>query len=258
MENSRLFAAVAASFQDCSDMHCFRGVHNMYVFHYISRGSGWLEAGGREYKLKKGCVFLIHPNEPVYYHPDPDDPYSYKWVDFTGGLVKTLLNTTSFGDGEYVTPPLPELEADFDRLISKKEPLLSCNPLLLELFSHLIAAFPAKRQLPLQQNLALTAREYIFANLNKPTLRVQDAADHIGVSRSCLYRMFVKQFGISPMQLIIDERVNNAKRLLESGELVKNTAVSCGFEDPLYFSLAFKRRCGMSPESYRMKNIAKK
>lgn len=258
LEEHGLFSVINAHWQDCSDGYSFRSVRSVYIFHYIVRGSGWFETGGRTYRLEQGCIFLIYPGEPFYYHPDPDDPYTYKWVDFYGKLVPDLISSTGFAENGPVSPPLPQLEADFDRLIANKNPLLASNPHLLELFSHMIEVYPTSQTATYQQNLAMTAREYMLANLHKSDFRVQHVADMIGVSRSCLWRMFREQFGSSPVYMMIEERMNNAKRLLASGELVKTTAAACGFEDQVYFSLAFKKRCGISPEAYRMKHMKSK
>lgn len=257
MENARLLSAVEAYRQDCSNMHSFRGVRNVYILHYIEKGSGIFEVGSKKYKLSEGCVFLIRPGDKVYYHPDADNPYIYKWVDFTGSLSEPLLSTTAFDDVSPVTPPLPQLEGCFDRLIENFDPIPSLNPLVLELFAQLIAAYPAGYIDSREHNIAQTAREYILSNLHKSDFRVQSVAEQIGVSRSCLWRMFKEQFGVSPVQFIIEERMKNARRLLALGERVKDTAAACGFENQMYFSLAFKNRHSMSPEEYRTQHVKK-
>ncbi len=257
MENARQLSLVEAFRQDCSDMHSFSGVRNVYILHYIEKGKGYFEISGKEYMLNVGCIFLIRPGEKVYYHPDKNEPYTYKWVDFTGSLVETLLNATAFDDQSPVTPPLAELEACFDRMIENFDPIQSLNSMLLELFAKLIEAYPAGHIDSREHNIAQSAKEYILSNLHKSSFRVQTAAEQVGVSRSCLWRMFKEQFGMSPVQFVIEERMKNARRLLALGERVKDTAASCGFEDQIYFSLAFKKRCGVPPETYRLQHMKK-
>ncbi len=239
-------------------MHSFRGVRNIYILHYIEKGSGYFEINSKQYNLSEGCVFLIRPGDMVYYHPDFNDPYTYKWIDFTGSLAESLLSATAFDEQGPVTPPLPQLEEYFDRLIENFDPMPSISPLLLELFSQLISVYPARHVDSREHNIALSAREYILSNLHKSGFRVQTAAEQVGVSRSCLWRMFKEQFGMSPVQFVIEERMKNARRLLAMGHRVKDTAASCGFEDQIYFSLAFKKRCGVPPETYRAQHMGKK
>lgn len=112
--------------------------------------------------------------------------------------------------------------------------------------------FPSPPAHPPQQALARQARDYMLANLHKPRLRVQAVADRIGLSRSQLYRIFYGQYGLSPVQFLEETRIRNACQLLKSTELsIQYVAASCGYEDPLYFSFAFKKRMGVSPTAYR-------
>ena len=46
--------------------------------------------------------------------------------------------------------------------------------------------------------------------------------------------------------------MENAANLLESTEMkINEIAKKCGFEDPLYFTQAFKKNYGATPSEYR-------
>lgn len=51
--------------------------------------------------------------------------------------------------------------------------------------------------------------------------------------------------------------IDFAGELLERGSSVKSTALSCGFQDPLYFSKVFSSALGISPREYRRRFINK-
>ena len=82
---------------------------------------------------------------------------------------------------------------------------------------------------------------------------MEEAARQAGVSRSCLYRAFQAEFGCSPSIYLTRYRIQRACQLLRHSQLpVGTVAASVGFEDPFYFSRAFRRETGQSPSAYRI------
>ena len=68
-----------------------------------------------------------------------------------------------------------------------------------------------------------------------------------------LKKMFKKETGLTPLQYLTNKRLENAASTLASicgkGN-ISETALMCGFSDPLYFSRLFKKRYGVSPRNY--------
>ena len=251
MTDERLLYCLSAESQDCSDMHSWRGVRNLYVLHIITKGEGYLEVNGAVHKLQKGQIFLIRPDVPVYYHPDKQNPYSYKWVDFSGSLAKPLVDCMGFRPDKPVSPPLDDAEPLFDA-VKADAPTERCNAKLLKLLSYIIERFPGINTNETQIDYAAAARDYMLANLHKTTLKVSEAADFAGVCRSQLYRAFMDKFGVSPKRFIAEQRMNTAKKLLRESDLpISYISGAVGFDDSLYFSAAFKKSQGISPSQYR-------
>lgn len=79
-----------------------------------------------------------------------------------------------------------------------------------------------------------------------------DYAREVGVSPSHLARACRRVAGHSPMRLIQDRRLVEAKRLLAYTALpVGQIAYRLGFEDAAYFSRFFKARVGAGPLAFR-------
>jgi AraC-like DNA-binding protein len=94
------------------------------------------------------------------------------------------------------------------------------------------------------------AIDFIAANYSKP-INVADIADHVSLSSSRLYRVFMQQIFISPKQYLIDYRIREAIHLLEKRKgSIKEIGIAVGIEDPLYFSNLFKQVTGKSPKNY--------
>lgn len=69
-----------------------------------------------------------------------------------------------------------------------------------------------------------------------------------GMSKSSFYDSFTREFGISPKQLIIRERIAFSKQLLtRDGLSIKEACYAAGFSDPNYFIRIFKKTEGITP-----------
>ena len=102
------------------------------------------------------------------------------------------------------------------------------------------------------------ACDYIVNNLALP-ITVEDVAAHVGLSRSRLYRLFMAQLGLSPVQVLTQVRIRQACALLRRGDLsVKTVATSVGFENQLYFSRRFREVMGCTPTDYASENNSMK
>jgi AraC-like DNA-binding protein len=81
---------------------------------------------------------------------------------------------------------------------------------------------------------------------------VQFYADQLGVSVGHLSRSIKDATGHSASQIIRQEMIMEAKRLLVNTDLaVERISDQLAFNDPAYFGRFFKRETGFSPGSYR-------
>ena len=95
------------------------------------------------------------------------------------------------------------------------------------------------------------AVEFIQRNYCNP-VKVTDVADYVCINRSYLYTLFENSMGMSPQQFLTAFRLTRAAELLAVTQLpVESIALSCGYNDPLVFTKAFKQMKGMSPFAYR-------
>jgi AraC family transcriptional regulator, transcriptional activator of pobA len=77
-------------------------------------------------------------------------------------------------------------------------------------------------------------------------------ADALAVAPSALSRALAQVTGRGTKELITERRMLEAARLLRFSDLsVGEVAFRAGYEDPLYFSRAFKRHHGEAPMAYR-------
>lgn len=83
-------------------------------------------------------------------------------------------------------------------------------------------------------------------------IKVTDIAEHLCVNRSYLYKLFKSSLQMSPQELLTRFRISRSKELLKVTKLsIENIALSCGYQDSLVFSKAFKKNVGCVPTVYR-------
>ena len=214
-------------YSECGPLHSFGpAVRPNYILHYIVKGRGIYQVGEDRYKLEAGQGFLIEPEVRTFYQADAEEPWTYLWIGFNGARA-----------GDYLKDFLSE-------------------SFLCSFFA--VLAHSMELNAPVRQKsenmYVRKAVEYIQNNYSYG-INVADAAAYVGVSRSYLYTLFLKTLGLSPQEYLISYRITRASQLLVISDLpVEGIAQSCGYEDPLVFSKAFKRRTGMTPTRYRKVN----
>ncbi len=94
---------------------------------------------------------------------------------------------------------------------------------------------------------------FIRANLSA-TIKFEELCRLAGMSKSVFYRSFLKEYGVTPSQLLVQERINRAKQLLKMEQVsIKEVCYACGFTDPNYFSRTFKMFEGQTPSEFAYK-----
>ena len=102
------------------------------------------------------------------------------------------------------------------------------------------------------------ARRYFQEHYNED-INIEEYAISRNMSVSWFLRNFKQVTGKSPMQYILNIRINNAVSLLESTDYnVTEISTIVGYDNPLYFSRIFTKQKGVSPATYRKNLSARK
>ena len=92
---------------------------------------------------------------------------------------------------------------------------------------------------------------YIYENYAQ-TVTLADIAGAASISRSEAGRCFQSYLGCSPVEALIQYRLQTAQRLLQETTLtLQEISFACGFHSVNYFSRQFRRRYGYSPGEKR-------
>lgn len=99
----------------------------------------------------------------------------------------------------------------------------------------------------------------INENLDDSDFNVEALADKVGLSRVQLHRRMKELTGITVGEFIRNLRLQQAAKLLESGDVnVSQVTYAVGFANPNNFTAAFKKHFGVTPTAYIAKHQDKK
>jgi AraC-like DNA-binding protein len=92
---------------------------------------------------------------------------------------------------------------------------------------------------------------WIDAHSSEP-IKLERAAQQVGLSPYHFLRLFAKVLGVTPHQYLVRSRLRQAARLLADESLsVTGIALDVGFADLSNFVRTFRRAAGVSPSSFR-------
>lgn len=234
------------------------GVRDHYLIHLVTAGRGSYTVNGHCHAVGPGELFLAKPSQLISYSADINDPWEYHWVGFNGAGAARLVQQMPFAeeapthrciDAEQARHLLQQIylargttPGDETRMVG-----------YLYLFIALLAAqCEGDERHPPEtgSQYVHNAVKYIQFNYSND-IGVDDIAKAVGVSRSHLYRVFIKNVGKSPIDYLTGFRIGEACNLLENSHLsVAEIAYSVGFFDQFYFSRVFKKVKGVPPSQY--------
>lgn len=102
---------------------------------------------------------------------------------------------------------------------------------------------------PADAALVADAQAFLGAHIGH-RVTLHDMAARFRISPFRLIRVFGRVTGLSPYAWLVLLRVNHARRLLEAGVPVSDTAYQCGFSDQSHLTRTFGRTFGLPPGHY--------
>lgn len=93
--------------------------------------------------------------------------------------------------------------------------------------------------------------QFVIENMSNPELNLDDLEKGMDMSKMQLYRKLKNITSFSGNEFIRSIRLKESKDLLQTGEFnISEVAYKVGFNDPGYFTRAFKKQFGKSPKEF--------
>jgi len=245
--------------------------HNFPHLIFVLEPSGTIEVDGVSYPSVANAVYVVP--EGIIHAIRPATPRSLKTIE-----VKFITSSPKLS-GEIRSLPRAilrcgqvvrgELEDAFEEGLNKsifyQEIMDSKIEGVLFALSRM-AREPDRPERPVSsapgKSSAFTDIRPEFANVAEDMMRFHDRhislselASRVHLNEAYFSRAFQQQFGVPPIQFLLEVRLRHAKRLLGESDLtVSEIAYKCGFGSVHYFSRFFKKREQLSPTQYREKH----
>lgn len=221
--------------------------------------------GGGSFRAEKGSLLLFQPNEPHELRMI-DETCTFLCLQVSPELLRlendlvtedVLLNPYLGDRAAGVRSALLEIA---DAYLSR-EPYsaLLCIGRTFLMFHQILGSIPV-RAITREERISQEKRNKRLTSLIRfvdenymHKIRLSDFAEAEGFSMSYLSHFIKSTLNQSFQEYVNSVRVNCACKLISGGE-EKLTAVcmASGFSDYRYFSAAFKKQFGMTPEQYKL------
>ena len=212
-----------------------------------------------------GKTVVTEPHACIVYQPSfpqffcSDMPIQHDWIHFYDidknffDEIGIPLNRIFYPKRhEFITHITREVENEFNSNYKNKPKLLNLKleELFIKLKRYTDEPSPEKLSTSLVSSLRWL-RENTFLSLDKKHT-VSSLANKVGLSESRFFSVYKSLFGISPMEDIINAKIDLAKNLLLSSEQkISLIAKSLGYSDVTHFIRQFKAKTGVSPSIFR-------
>ena len=237
--------------------------HLHYLMVFVHRGKGVFGTRNTTYRLSAGSTFFIVPGELTYYEADTNDPWEYSWIAFYDNTDEFLLKASiSKSQPVHITNSYEELDKLYRKLIEvcfdkNRFVDLKIVSIFYDIMAQYLLTTNETAQIdyinsPMPKHIDV-ATSYVKKNFQKD-ISVEDIANHTGIAREYLSRLFKKHFRVSPTTFLRQYRLKNATTLLLTTDYsISEIAEMSGFQDYNYFSNQFNKLYNISPSKYREK-----
>lgn len=203
-------------------------------------GTGEFDIGSNHLVTQPGDVLFLPANVP------------YRVEYSTSESIVVHLDECNYSYAENIRcNNSSEIGLRFDTLLKTWKKHHSANQAKSVIYDILVK-MENDQKAPIRGTPFESCVNYMNENFSDPTLDIKSVCDIGFISVSNLQRAFIRDFGISPWQYLIQLRMKCALELLVEKKLsIKEISYACGFADEKYFARAFKKLYGFSPSQFR-------
>lgn len=235
---------------------------SQFILIYCVNGKGWYEIENKRYEVGENQCFVLPANIPHEYGASTNNPWTIYWVHFKGEFASFYGNIFKVpisippGNMSRIRERLRIFEDIYSALsngYSKENIEFASSALYYFLGSikYLEAYRGVTKDKDSDTNIIETTISYMRENLEKP-MTLQDICEFAGYSESYFSSMFKSNTGHTPINYMIQLRMQAACQYLDFSDLkISQICHKVGISDPYYFSKLFTKTIGLSPSAYK-------
>ncbi len=236
-------------------LHSQEEVEMMFFYH---TSGGVYQCAGNEYPIASNDLIVVNPHEIHGCNNWGDPCIATCLIINTKMMSLPALSTLHFRNKVSYDPVIRRIFNDIRTVMfsDKTNTVKDCmfNSLIYELFGQLVQSgntYPPKKAKVKPEFYDVLA--YISANIGTK-LRLHELAKIAHLSTDRFSHLFKEVTGMSPVEYIINERINKACELLANTSLTTTKISSeCGFCTSSYFTQKFSQYMKVTPTEYRQR-----
>lgn len=248
------------------DWHSTIHAHHCTELFYVMRGTGSFLVEDHTFAVKEDDLVIVNPNIEHTEVSKGTSPLEYivlgiEGLAFTSGLEEDDNNYNLYNYKDYKNEVLFYLKALLSE-IQAQEPSyeIVCQNLLEVLVINVVRrtdyALSVNSPQVLSKECAFVKR-YIDEHFKKD-ITLDRLAELAHMNKYYLVHSFKEAMGISPINYLIERRIEESKVLLQTTSLsIGEISSILGFSSQSYFSQSFKRTTDQTPNGYRKSVIRK-
>lgn len=205
-------------------------------------------------KVKNRWIILT-PGKNHSYGCDTST-WNHSWLHFSGSFVKNVLENNNIPPNKFVDIGGPEL---FEELLLNihNEIYYNSNPSMKIISNNIENCFikmnrdiqkRSSKHIPEEFTLIKQKLDLFYSE----PISIKMLADSLNLSVPYFCKRFKEFFYESPIDYLINKRIEISKYFLENTDLqISEISLWVGYEDFYYFSKLFKKKVGVSPRKFR-------
>ncbi|WP_208592099.1 AraC family transcriptional regulator [Gracilibacillus suaedae] len=217
---------------------------NHYLLLYMAKGEGFIYINEDKIAVNQEEVYLCKPGDTYALH-------------LTSEIELYVFHFDMLGEPWQRMHPIVRLQAIepvwsyCNQLSSLSQPNNELENFRMQIVFQDLFYFILSSEKGAPENRLLEAKRYMDLYYDK-TIQIEHLARIAQVSEHYFVDLFTKQYGVSPIKYLHQQRLAEAKRLLiQSDARSRDIAKKIGIGDEYYFSRWFKKKTGMSPSVFR-------
>lgn len=263
------------------DIHQKRTIPYAFDMIYVRCGKLYMEENDRKFEINPGQYLILTPNSTHSGYRCCDEETTFSWVHlytegnfsysdspepvnkFSGGkyYVKDTFYISLPQYGTVRTELTRQFKGDLDQISQVRidhyrgtknfySSTISQIEYQIRFLKILTLICDASKPL-MAKSLAEDVYDYMNQYYKKP-FSLKELAKQYAFHPAHIIRCVKREYGYTPVQLLLRIRIEKAKKLLQiKAESVGNIAQAVGFSDAAYFTKQFKKIAGLTPHEYR-------
>lgn len=254
-----------------NDWHSTPHQHPFTEIFFITHGKGFFQIDDQLVRVTESDLIVINPNcSHTEKSMSSDDPLEYIVFGVNNLAIASLPNILNNDDIlfngyrvinfnnkrndllYYLNALLKELD---DKKVNYE---LACKNLLTLFLISVVRNTTSNifiSETPEKVNVeCMKIKNYIDSHYSE-NITLDFLSNLTYINKFHLVHLFTKEMGISPINYLINKRIDESKKLLSTTNYsIRDISSIVGFSNSSYFSQMFKKIAGISPKTFRLNN----